>query len=176
MQQYEKLGEKKYCEYLCSENNNLHIDSIWLQNRQKDTLPLIQNIKFNVKLQSTDDQYIYFNPNQLTVFKNNPFLSESRYSAVDLNFRRDRVISGRFKIPQGYMAYAIPKNTSLLMPDKSIGFKRIMDVQNGYVVVHYSINYNKSYFTPGEYPALHEFYRKMYDMLNEEIVLKKNIN
>lgn len=173
VQQYEKLGEKKYCEYLCSENNNLHIDSIGLQNRQKDTLPLIQNIKFNVKLQSTDDQYIYFNPNQLTIFKNNPFISESRYSAVDLNFRRDRVISGRFKIPQGYMAYAIPKNTSLLMPGQSVSFKRTAGEQGGYIVVHYTISYTKSYFMPKEYQALHEFYRKMYDMLNEEIVLKK---
>jgi len=100
-------------------------------------------------------------------------LSESRYSAVDLNFRRDHSITGRFKIPHGYTAYAIPKNISLLMPDKSISFKRILDVQNGYVVVHYNLNYNKSYFLPKEYSGLREFYKKMYEMLNEEIILKK---
>ncbi len=170
---YKTLGEKKYSEYLCDGNNNLHIDSIGLQNILKDTLPLIRNIRFALKLQSADEQYIYFSPNQFTLLKDNPFLSESRYSAVDLNFRRDHILSGRFKIPPGYTAYAIPKNTSLLTPDKSISFKRIVDVQNGYVVVHYSINYNKSYFLPREYPGLREFYKKMYDMLNEEIVLKK---
>ena len=170
---YKMLGKKKYSEYLCNGNNNLHIDSIGLQNILKDTLALIRNIKFGLKLQSADGQYIYFSPNQFTLLKDNPFLSESRYSAVDLNFRRDHSITGRFKIPPGYTAYAIPKNISLLMPDKSISFKRILDVQNGYVVVHYNLNYNKSYFLPKEYSGLREFYKKMYEMLNEEIILKK---
>jgi hypothetical protein len=174
MQRYKEDGEKKYKEYLAGENNDLFIDSLELNNKKPDTLPLVQRIRFNLKLASANEQYIYFNPNQFTSLTHNPFLSEKRYSDIDLAYRRNYTIGGRFKIPAGYNADVIPKNVTLMMPDKSISFVRVADVQVGYIVLRYTINYGRSYFSKDEYQDIREFYRKMYDMLNEEVVLKKS--
>jgi hypothetical protein len=170
---YEKLGEKKYKELLCENNNDLKIDSIQFKNKEKDTIPLIQNISFKLNLPSSDEKYIYFNPNLFTLLRKNPFLSENRYSSVDFIYRRFYSINGRYKIPRGYKTDAIPKNVNLLMPDKSISFRRIAAEDDGFIIIHYVIKYDKSFFLKEEYPALREFYKKMYDMLNEQIILKK---
>ncbi len=60
------------------------------------------------------------------------------------------------------------------MPDKSITFKRIVAEQDGDILVHYTIDYKRSLFLKDEYPSIHDFYKKMYEMLNEQIVLKKS--
>lgn len=170
---YEKLGEVKYKEFLTENNNDLKVDSIRLQNKENDTIPLIQNIKFKLTLPASDENYIYFDPNLFTLLKQNPLLNETRYSSVDFTYRKYYSINGRYKIPIGYELTGIPKNIDLVMPDKSISFKRNSAGDDGYVSIHYVIKFEKSFFTKDEYPALHEFFKKMYEMLNEQIVLKK---
>jgi hypothetical protein len=59
------------------------------------------------------------------------------------------------------------------MPDKSIVFKRFEGEQDGSVMIHYTIDYKRSIYTKDEYPSIRDFYKKMYEMLNEQIVLKK---
>ncbi|WP_426669483.1 DUF3857 domain-containing protein [Mucilaginibacter sp. McL0603] len=171
--QYDKLGEKKYAELLYSENHDLKVDSIRFQNTEKDTIPFIQNIAFKLNLSASDENYIYFNPNLFTLLQQNPFLSENRYSDINFTYRRYYVISGRYKIPVGYKLNAIPKTVNLLMPDKSISFKRIAAEDDGYIQIHYVIKFDKSLFPKEEYSGLREFYKRMHEMLNEQIVLKK---
>lgn len=171
---YDKLGEKKYTESLSRENNDLKIDSIKFQNKEKDTIPLIQNITFKLNLPSSDDSYIYFNPNLFTGLNNNPFLSKDRFTNVDFKYLNNYIISGRYKLPQGYKIEALPKSISLLMPDTSIKFKRIVAEQEGYIMIRYLIDFKKSYYIKEDYPLLFAFYKKMYEMLNEQIILKKS--
>jgi hypothetical protein len=45
--------------------------------------------------------------------------------------------------------------------------------QDGSFVVRYTIIYQKSLFFKENYPELHEFYKKMHEMLVEPIVSKK---
>jgi len=65
------------------------------------------------------------------------------------------------------------ESLSLVMPDKSITFKRIIGVQEDKVISRFVIDFKKSVYFPENYPELHEFYKQMYQMLNEQIVLKK---
>jgi hypothetical protein len=41
-------------------------------------------------------------------------------------------------------------------------------------VVRYIINRKRTFYTKEEYTGLFQFYKKMYEMLNEQIVLKKS--
>ncbi|WP_428328227.1 DUF3857 domain-containing protein [Mucilaginibacter sp.] len=170
---YKLIGEKKYNELLLDGDNNLKITSFKLQNADSLSLPLTQDIVFEQTLQATDDKYMYFNPNLFSLLRNNPFLSETRYSAVDLKFNKYYSVAGRYKEPAGYNADGLPPDINLIMPDKSISFKRITAEQDGYIIVHFIIEYRKSYFFKDEYPALRQFSKKMFEMINEQIVLKK---
>jgi len=173
VEEYKVYGENKYKENLKDKDNNLQISSFKLENMEIDSLPLTQTVNFKLDLTSSDEKYIYFSPNLFTGLNANPFLNEERYSSINFKFLRNYNINGRYKIPQGYKTDALPKSMSLLMPDSSIFFKRIVAEQEGLIIVHYVIDFKKSYYTADEYKPLFEFYRKMHEMLNEQIVLKK---
>lgn len=170
---HKELDEKKYNEYLTNFDNNLKITSLKLENAEVDSLPLVQNIDFDLDLPGTDDKYIFFNPNLFTSLHSNPFINESRVSDIDLGSNIYYSINGRYTIPTGYKVDALPKNINLVMQDKSITFKRIVAEQDGMIQVSYIINYKKSYFPQSDYSGIYEYFKKMTDFLNEQIVLKK---
>jgi len=60
------------------------------------------------------------------------------------------------------------------MPDTSIVFRRKFVEQDGTIVARILIQFKKTVFFAEDYPALFDFYKKMYDMMNEQIVLKKS--
>lgn len=170
---YKLQGESKYVDYLRNGDNSLKISAIKLENIDVDTLPLSQKIDFSMELPGSDGTFIYFNPNILSSLKNNPFLNESRLSSVDFGYNQVYSISEVLKMPAGYKSEVIPKPVSLVMPDQSITFKRMVMENEGQIIVRYSIIYKKSIFFKEEYPDLREFYKKMHELLNEQVVLKK---
>jgi len=174
IERYKRDGEEKYKDTLRDNNNNLKISSLKLENMEVDSLPLTQNINFNLDLAGSDENYIYLNPNLFTPLKANPFLSESRLTDIYFGFLRSYSINSVYKLPAGYKVDALPKSVSMVMPDKSISFKRIVAEQDGSVLVHFIINYTRTAFNANEYAGIHDFYKKMYELLNEQIVLKKS--
>jgi hypothetical protein len=166
-------GEKKYNDYLREDNNNLKISELTFENMDIDTLPLRQKLSFNLDLTGSDDNYIYFNSNLFTGLKTNPFLAENRFTDIDFGYRDNYAITGIFKIPAGYKIDAMPKSISMAIPDGTVVFKRLVAEQEGSIMVRFSIDHKKSMYFKENYPEFREFCKKMYDMLNEQIVLKK---
>ncbi|WPU98615.1 DUF3857 domain-containing protein [Mucilaginibacter sp. cycad4] len=171
---YKTDGEKKYIENLCSNNNSLKISSLKIEDIDIDTLPLRQNINFNLDLTGSDDNYIYFNSNLFTDLKKNPFLNENRTTDINFGYRDNYAITGIFKLPAGYKVDALPKSVSMATPDNSIVFKRMVAEQDGQIMVRLNIDHKKTIYFKEEYADFHEFCKKMYEMINEQIVLKKS--
>jgi hypothetical protein len=170
---YKTDGEKKYIENLVSGNNDLKITSLKMENMEADSLPLTQNINFSLNLPGADGTYIYFKPNLLTDLGNNPFLSEKRKTDIDFGCLNNYSITGNYKIPAGYKVDALPQSTRMDMPDQSISFKRLVAESEGIITVRYTIVYHTSILFKENYEELHSFYKKMYEMLDQQIVLKK---
>lgn len=173
-EQYKKDGEEKYTTSLKDNDNNLSINDLKLENLEIDTLPLNQKLNFKLALTGSDGNYIYFNPNLFSGLKTNPFLSEKRATDIDFGYLTSYSINGSYKIPAGYKVDALPKNLSMVMPDQSMTFRRIIMEQDGAVVVRYVILCKKTIFPKESYPEFFDFYKKMNEMLNEQIVLKKS--
>lgn len=174
LRNYKTKGEKKYIENLRDNNNNLKISSLKFEDMDVDTVPLRQSINFNLDLTGSDDNYIYFNSNLFTDLNKNPFLSENRTTDIDFGYRDNYNVTGIFKLPAGYKVDAMPKSVSMAMPDNSITFKRIVAEQDGSLMVRLTIDQKKTIFFKEDYPEFHEFWKKMFEMLNEQIVLKKS--
>jgi hypothetical protein len=170
---YKKLDEKKYEQFLTYNDNNIRINSLKVENADVDSLPLLQTVDFSLDLPGTDEKYIYFNPNLFTSLHDNPFISKNRYSDIDFGYSNIYSINGRYKIPAGYALDAMPKSMNLLIADRSIGFRRLVGEQDGYIVVNYTITYKKSLYPAADYSDIYEYFKKMTDLLNEQIVLKK---
>lgn len=169
---YKTTDEEKYKEFLAENDNNLKLSNLKLENTDIDTLPLKQTFDFTYDLNNTD-KYIMFSPNIFTSLHENPFLNETRSSEIDFGYADNHMIFGRYKIPDGYTIESLPKDANIVMAGKSIRFKRILGNEDGYITIHYEIRVNQTKFRQSEYPNLHEFYKKMYDLLNEQIILKK---
>lgn len=174
LETWDKLKEKKYVDEVLKENNsNLQISNHKFTNLEVDTIPLREDFDFKLELTSSDENYIFFNPNLFTGIGINPFVNESRLADIDFIYLNTFSINGRYRLPAGYKIDALPKAMTIMMPDKSIYFKRVIGEFEGMIAVNYTIGYNKTKYTREEYDDLRQFYKKMYEMLNEQVVLKK---
>ncbi|MET3978196.1 hypothetical protein ABIB62_000764 [Mucilaginibacter sp. UYP25] len=171
---YKDDGEKKYTDYLKENNNALSISSLKFENMDVDTLPLVQNINFNINLTGSDDNYIYFNPIVFNSLRSNPFLNEVRRTNIDFGYLNNYTVVATYKLPDHYKIDAMPKSVNMTMPDGSITFKRMLAEENGTLMVRYVISHKSTTYSKGNYADFYEFYKQMYEMLNEQIVLKKS--
>jgi hypothetical protein len=174
VEKFKKDGEKKYIDYLQKGDNNLKISSLKFKNMEVDTLPLVQNVNFNLNLSASDENYIYFTPNLFVPLKDNPFLSETRMTDIDFDYSRNYALSGSYKIPAGYKADALPHNVNMIMPDGSFSFRRIVVEQEGIIIVRYNIAFNVAEYSKENYADFYTFFKKMTEMMNEQVVLKKS--
>lgn len=173
IRRYKTDGEEKYKEFLKNKDNNLTISSVKFDNMDIDTLPLIQDISFNLDLPASDENYIYFSSNLLSPLKENPFLSEKRATDIDFGLKNIYFITGLYTIPAGFKVDALPKNINMVTPDKGISFKRVASEQEGVIQVRYTVDFKKTHYFKEDYPDFREFFKQMNEMLNEQIVLKK---
>ena len=173
LSKYNIDGEKKFTDDFKNNDNSLQIKSLKMENMTVDSLPLLQDVNFSMDLAGSDESYIYLNPNLFTSLQKNPFTNTERWSDIDFGYRDNLVINGAFTIPAGYKIDAKPKNITMVMPDTSITFKRSVNEQDGIITVRYVINHKKTLYFRKDYPEFSAFYQKLYEMLNEQIVLKK---
>jgi hypothetical protein len=174
VRRYQTDGQQKMVDELKNGNNNLKITDLKLENLEVDTLPLNQTLSFNLELTASDGAYIYFNPAQFISIASNPFISEKRVSDIDLAYTRSFAMIGNYKIPTGYKTDAIPKNITVQMPDQSIVLRRTINEQDGTISVRYVIDHKKAIYPKENYTEFFDFYKKMHELLAEQIVLKRS--
>ncbi|HEY2582318.1 MAG TPA: hypothetical protein VGI43_10955, partial [Mucilaginibacter sp.] len=104
-------------------------------------------------------------------------LLPTRYSEFDTHLDEDPMTYREVEyVNQPYIKHfgdSTTKSQSITMPDRSITFKRIASEQDGTIVLRYSIIFKKSIYPKDDYPEFYEFFKRTYEMLNEQIVLKK---
>ncbi len=171
---YKTDGEEKFKEWLTEKDNSIKIKNMRIEGVDVDSLPLQELLDFEMELKGVDGDYIYFNPNLFTSLRTNPFLTENRSTVVDFGHTKKYTLTASFGIPANYLADALPKSLNLVMPDKSISFQRIVNTSEGQIIVRYVIDFKKALYVQDEYPLLRQFYKQMFEMLNEQIVLKKS--
>lgn len=173
VEKYKTDGEKKYIEALKDGDNGLKITAVKFQDIDVDSIPLLQTIDFSLELAGSDENYIILNPNLFSSLKNNPFLAEQRLTDIEFGYNKSYTIGGRYTLPAGYKVDAMPKSGGITMVDKSISFKRTVEQQDGYISLRYTIDFKQPMYGKKSYPDFREFVKVLYQMLNEQIILKK---
>lgn len=169
-----KRGRDHYLGGFRKKDVNIAVDSVIIKNDDKDSLPLGQHILFRAPVTSTGD-YIFVPVNLFSGFETNPFLATNRFSDVNFGYRQYVGFSTFMEIPEGYTVDAMPKSLQLVNADRTVVFARefFNDSSTNKVLARLRIELKKSLYTVDEYGELKEFYKKMFDMLNEQIVFKK---
>jgi len=62
------------------------------------------------------------------------------------------------------------------MPDTSIVLQRLIQPGQGSIDFRITLDFKSSYYAAGAYPIFHEFYKQLFNKLNEQIVIKKKSN
>ena len=168
-----KKGKDKFIEtFITASNPSLTVDNVDFENMDSDSLPLVQTINFTQQLTTTGD-YTYFSANMLTGLEKNPFVADNRFADVFFGYKQSYVIVGNFTIPEGYAFSELPKNMRMIMPDTSISISRVSQISGTALQMRIQLDFKEPLYAVQEYDKLHEFYKRLFDMLNEQYVLGK---
>jgi transglutaminase-like putative cysteine protease len=168
-----KSDPKKFeVEFLHPANTALIIDSVQVNNEANGKQPFEQTAWFGMKLNSSGTYY-YVTTNLFTGLTENPFLASNRVSPV--NFRHLQRYDMYFSInlPDGFVFDALPKNTTMTTADKSITFSRQLSATDNLLNLKITLDLKQVVYPADDYPALQEYYKKMFNLLAEQIVIKK---
>ena len=172
-----RKGKKEFTEeYFSSNNPGITIDSVTLENIDKDSLPLLQKVYFNEQLNASGN-YQYFSVNLFTGLEENPFVADQRISDVFFGILQNHSIVGNITIPDGFEFDELPKNIKMIMPDTSIVITRLAQVVDNHMLsFRISLEFKKPFYSAEEYEGFKEFYKKLFELLNEQFVIKKKAN
>ncbi|MBS1511945.1 MAG: DUF3857 domain-containing protein [Bacteroidetes bacterium] len=159
-------------EYFTQPFTAVKIDGLEVNNLDADSLPLEQKAKFITALNSSGE-YKYFTTNLFSDLDKNPFVADERTADVDFGFLQDYTLFGNYTIPADYAFETLPENISMIMPDTSIIFTRSMQAEDNLLNVRITVEFKRSFYPVSYYAEFKEFYKKLFDKLNEQIVIKK---
>jgi Domain of Unknown Function with PDB structure (DUF3857) len=171
-EEWAKDKDKFKEDYFIKSYPALKIEDIVLNNLDTDSLPLEQKVKFSSVLNSSGD-YRYFSINLFSGLEKNPFIEDNRVSDIDFGVLQDYTIFGNFTIPPDYVFEGLPENISFTTPDDGIIFNRSVQVESNLLNVRITVEFKRSLYPAGSYTSFAAFYRKMFDKLNEQVVIKK---
>lgn len=172
---YYKEDEKDYIEnHLKKGWVNLHIDSLEVLNLKEDTLAFDQKFKYTTGIQNSGE-YAFLNTNMFTGFEANPFIINNRFSNINFGYKRSLVLNYILQLPPTITIDALPKGIKLVNADRTVVFSRetFFSPESLKLIVRIKVDLNKSQYSVDEYADLKEFYKKMIDLMNEQIVLKR---
>jgi len=151
---------------------NIKVDSLLVNNEKDEMLPMEQKFNFSGNMQS-GGEYFFLPYGLFTGIGKNPFIEENRVMNIDFDFPKSYVITGTYFLPDNYVANALPKNTRMIMPDTSIALSRVMQLDGNILSFRFTLDVKVPGYEAESYPYIKEFYKKMYAILDERIVLQK---
>lgn len=168
----QKSKETLLSDYFTDGYTELKTENFKVSNEDNDTLALEQKFDFSIPLNSSGE-YRMLNLNLFTGFRSNPFISDIRFTDVNYGYLQNHEILELISLPEGWEPEELPKDFRMITPDQSITCARYIKFTNNNLNVMFRIEFNRSLFDSGEYATLKEFYKKMTNLLNEQIILRK---
>jgi hypothetical protein len=147
-------------------------DSISVTNEEDELLPFEQSIEFSGNLQTGGD-YFFLPYSLFTGLGKNPFIAENRVMDIDFDYPKTYVVTGTYYLPDDLVINELPRNTKLIMPDTSIILNRKTQQDGKIISLRLSLEMLHGNYPAEQYPYLKDFFKRMYAILDERIVLKK---
>lgn len=165
----EKEGDKKF---LDKKIPGLIILSSTQENKENDNEPLVETVEFTYELQQSDN-FFFITPQFLFSKRENPFIKEKRNTDIDFGCNQELIFNISLIIPDSFEVDHIPKNTVVRAPDSSFYFKRMVSVSGNSISFLQVFEVKRPVFEKEQYPGIQEFFKRMYALMAEEIVLRK---
>lgn len=116
---------------------------------------------------------MYFSPFLFLNYTENPFTQEKREYPIDFLYPRQDKYTFTITIPEGYEIESLPKATNLSIIDDLGAFKFNCLGTGNKIQVSATFDLNQSTILPQYYVTLKDFFKRMLEVQNDKIVLKK---
>ncbi|HEX6430955.1 MAG TPA: hypothetical protein VF008_24870, partial [Niastella sp.] len=173
MRAWERDKDRFRENYYTTYQAGLKMDSLVMHNLENDSLPLEQQFNFSIPPTVSGD-YKLINLNLFSGIAKNPFISDIRFTNIDYGCLQSHTVVETIELPASLKIESLPKNIRMIMPDTSISLTRLLEVKDHVIMVRYSILTTRSVFTADEYDYIKDFYKKMAQIMNEQVVLRQN--
>jgi hypothetical protein len=132
------------------------------------------SIRYDLAMNKSDDDIIYFNPMMGEGYKKNPFKSAERFYPVEMPYATDELFTFNMEVPTGYSVDELPQQVRVKLNEQGDGlFEYLIQVQDGRINLRSRVVFKRTFFLPEEYDNLREFYNLLVKKQNEQIVFKK---
>jgi hypothetical protein len=160
--------------YYIKPYNHLHIDSFKTQNLENDSLPLNIQFEFKQKLEESGDYQILYT-NLFSGIEKNPFLSNSRHTEINFGTRNTITFNLVYDVAPDITFESLPKSIALRTSDSAMVISRLVEpsADGKKILMRTKVDLNRTVYSADEYRSVKEFFKKMYDILNEPIVMKR---
>jgi len=171
-----KISEYRLKDYLKEVESEKPSD-IEISNYKVESYPDADDkvyVKYDFKLNTEKKDIIYLDPMFGEGFTENPFAEEKRIYPVEMPYAIDETFLSKIEAPKGYEIGQVPKAVRINLDEKGKSFfEYLVEVSGNYISLRSRIKVHRSYFLPGEYKALRDFFTIVVNKQNEKIVLKK---
>jgi len=143
-----------------------------------DSLDLPVSEKYEVEINAFDKlnaDKLSFNPFFLNWIKVNPFKLADRSYPVDMGMPSDDRIILTVHLPSQYSIETPPGNVSVALPNEGGKFLTSYQADNNSFTFSHIIQFNKSVYSPEEYPYLKELYNDIIKVEKQEMIFKKKL-
>jgi hypothetical protein len=139
-----------------------------------DSNPFLTKSNFSLSLNNSNEYY-FLPSNLFTGLSENPFLSENRFSNINFGYKQFIQLTFHIKVDSSFTIDALPKSIKLTNGDRDIIYTRsvMSDKEQNELRLFSTFEINQNLYPVSQYDIVREFYKKLFDLLNEQIVLKK---
>jgi hypothetical protein len=134
--------------------------------------PITEQLEFTYEPEITNDFY-FINPQFFFFDKKNPFVQKTRNTDIDFVCNQVLNFTFRFKIPPSFQIEQLPQNIIVRAPDSSFYLKRTFYTDSTEILLKQTFEIKKATFERDQYPALKDFFTRVFSLTDEQIVLKK---
>lgn len=152
----------------------IDIKKLDISGTDSDSLPFTQECEFSAKL-GASGAYNFLPLNLFSGFVSNPFISDNRFSNINFGYKRSINIITEILLPATFSVEELPKAIRLSNQEKDISMVRSAEYKKAEhsILAVIRIEFSKSLYESDEYPVLQSFYKKMFEYLDEPVLLKR---
>ena len=152
---------------------SIEVENFDTENLNNPEKKLLEILKINIENDFEGSKRININPFFINRLTENPFKLNERDYPVDFGYPRTNVYLMSLKIPDNYLIKKIPKNKTLVLPNRGGSFILNAKQKGKTINIYLKVALNKKSFTSNEYFYLKEFYNQLIKTQDTYIELEK---
>jgi hypothetical protein len=159
-----------------------HLKKIWpsieildhkIENLKNPDTTLVENYKIRIATEGGGAGTFFFNPFLVDHLEKNPFLPETRSFPVDFGAAQEQTYLLNLTIPPSYNVDELPKSMALSLPNGGGRYLFSVSQLGNKLSIISNLTLTHAIYSPAEYFNLREFYSRLIQAQQSQVVLKK---